>query len=138
MIAEWISMAVVVLAWGVYPLIIRTTGVSGPLGALILTVSALLPIGVALGVQGGFARPSTSDLVRLVVSGVIMGAGTTAFNFLANSRKIEASVAIPVVDTGMLLVTTLGAVWFFSEPITLRKVVGISLLVVGIAALRPG
>jgi drug/metabolite transporter (DMT)-like permease len=138
MLAEWISMAVVVLAWGTYPLIIRTTGVSGPLGALVLTVSALVPIGIALGVQGGFARPSASDLGRLVVSGVIMGAGTTAFNFLANSRKIEASVAIPVVDTGMLLVTTLGAIWFYSEPITLRKVLGIALLVAGIGALRPG
>lgn len=138
MTAEWTSMAVVVLAWGIYPLIIRTTGVSGPLGALVLTGSALLPIGVALGVRGGFARPQTSDLVRLVVSGVIMGAGTTAFNFLANSRKIDASVAIPIVDTGMLLVTTLGAMWFFSQPITPRKVVGITLLVAGIAALRPG
>jgi drug/metabolite transporter (DMT)-like permease len=138
MIAEWVSMAVVVIAWGVYPLVIRSTGVSGPVGALILTVSALVPIGVALGVQGGFTRPSMPDLVRLVVSGVIMGAGTTAFNFLVNSRKLEASVAIPIVDMGMLLVTTFGAVWFYSEPVTLRKVVGIGLLIAGIGVLRPG
>lgn len=137
MIAEWISMAVVVFAWGIYPLVIRPTGVSGPLGALILTVSALLPIGVALGVQGGVSRPSTPDLVRLALGGVIMGVGTTAFNFLVNSRKVDASVAIPVVDTGMLLVTTLGAIWFYSEPISVRKVVGIALLVVGIGVLRP-
>lgn len=138
MVAESISMVLVALAWGIYPLVVRATGVSGPLGALILTVSALLPIGVALGVQGDIARPSNTDAMRLVLSGVIMGIGTTAFNFLVNSRKLEASVAIPVVDTGMLLVTTVGAIWFYSEPVTLRKVIGISLLVAGIVALRPG
>jgi drug/metabolite transporter (DMT)-like permease len=137
MAAELISMVLVALAWGIYPLVVRATGVSGPLGALILTVSALLPIGIALGVQGDVTRPSNTDSMRLVLSGVIMGVGTTAFNFLVNSRKLEASVAIPVVDTGMLLVTTLGAIWFYSEPVTLRKVIGISLLVAGIVALRP-
>lgn len=131
-------MVVVVLAWGTYPLLIRSTGVSGPVGALVLTVSALVPIGVALVVQGGFARPSAAELWRLVLGGLIMGAGTTAFNFLINSRKFDASVAIPIVDTGMLLVTALGAIWFYSEPVTLRKLVGIALLVTGIGVLRPG
>jgi len=138
MVAEWTSMVVVVLAWGIYPLVIRSTGVSGPVGALVLTASALVPIGVALFIQGGLTRPSTADLWRLVWGGLIMGVGTTAFNFLINSRKVEASVSIPIVDTGMLLVTALGAVWFYSEPVTLRKVVGIALLVIGIGVLRPG
>lgn len=131
-------MAVVVLAWGGYPLIIRATGVSGPLGALVLTLSALVPIGLATVWHGSWARPSTPDLLRLVVGGLIMGVGTTAFNFLVNSRKLEASVAIPVVDTGMLLVTALGAICFYSEPMTLRKVAGIGLLVFGIVVLKPG
>lgn len=138
MVAEWISMAVVVLAWGCYPLIIRTTGVSGPLGALILTVSALVPIGIASLWHGSWTKPAAPDLLRLVVGGLIMGVGTTAFNFMVTSRKLEASVAIPVVDTGMLLVTALGAICFYSEPMTLRKVAGIGLLVVGIFVLKPG
>lgn len=131
-------MAVVVLAWGSYPLIIRTTGVSGPLGALILTLSALVPIGLASAWHGSWVKPSTPDLLRLVVGGLIMGVGTTAFNFLVNSRKLDASVAIPVVDTGMLLITAFGAIVFYSEPMTLRKIAGIGLLVLGIFVLKPG
>ncbi len=138
MAAEWLGMAIVVLAWGGYPLIIRVTGVSGPIGALLLTVSALIPIGVAVLWQGVLEKPSTADMGRLVLGGVIMGIGTTAFNFVINSRKLEASVAIPILDTGMLLVTAIGAMWFYSEPVTLRKVVGIGLLVLGIGVLRPG
>lgn len=131
-------MAVVVLAWGGYPLILRATGVSGPIGALVLTVSALLPIGAALLWNGSVAKPSNTDLWRLVVSGIVMGVGTTAFNFVINSRRVDASVSVPVMDTGMLLVTAVGAVWLYAEPLTPRKVVGIGLLLVGIAVLRPG
>lgn len=138
MAAEWISMVVVVLAWGGYPLIIRTTGVAGPMGALVLTVCALVPIGIALWWQGGLTRPSPNDLLRLVVAGVLMGIGTTAFNYLVNSRRLEASVAIPLVDTGMLLVSAAGAIWLYGEPLTARKVVGIGLLVLGIGVLKPG
>lgn len=138
MTAEWLGVVIVVLAWGGYPLIIRATGVSGPIGALVLTLSALIPIGAALLWQGALERPSTADVVRLVLGGMLMGVGTTAFNFVINSRKLDASVSIPILDTGMLLVTALGAIWFYSEPVTLRKVVGIGMLVVGIGVLRPG
>ncbi len=131
-------MAMVVLAWGGYPLILRASGVSGPIGALVLTLSALLPIGAALLWTGGVAKPSNPDLWRLVISGVVMGVGTTAFNFVINSRRVEASVSVPIMDVGMLLVTAVGAVWLYAEPLTLRKTIGIGLLLVGIAVLRPG
>jgi multidrug transporter EmrE-like cation transporter len=37
----------------------------------------------------------------------------------------------------MLIVTVLGAVWFFAEPFTARKAIGIALLLGGIFVLRP-
>ena len=66
-----------------------------------------------------------------------MGIGLLAFNALAVSRKLEASVSIPIVDTGMLIVSVLAAVLFFAEPITVEKCVGLALLVAGIVVLRP-
>ena len=53
------------------------------------------------------------------------------------SREIEASVAIPIVDTAMLFVSVIAAVLFFAEPITVRKCAGLALLVAGIVVLRP-
>ena len=73
----------------------------------------------------------------LVIAGAMMGIGLLAFNALAVSRQIEASISIPVVDTGMLIVSVLAAVLFFAEPIALKKCVGLALLVAGIAVLRP-
>ena len=66
-----------------------------------------------------------------------MGIGLLAFNAVTVSRQIEASISIPVMDTGMLIVSVLAAVLFFAEPVTLRKCAGLALLVAGIAVLRP-
>ena len=134
---EYLCIAVVAIAWGGYPLISRSTSVPGTLGALILTLCGLIPISLATVWSGGFVRPSASDLVKLGCAGVLMGAGTAAFNYLATSRRMDASISIPVVDTAMMLVTVIGAIVWFAEPVTARKLLGIGLLVAGIISLRP-
>jgi drug/metabolite transporter (DMT)-like permease len=134
---ELLCMAIVALAWGGYPLIARSSGVGGPLGALILTLCALVPSASLVLWQGVMARPSFVELTKLIVAGLIMGIGTTAFNYVVNSRQLDASISIPVIDTTMLLVTVIGAVLFFAEPLTMRKVIGIGLLIAGIVVLKP-
>lgn len=137
MTGVYVSMAVVVLAWGSYPLVVRSTGVGGPVGALLLTLAALLPIVTANLWQGGNTKLSIGDWVRFGIAGVIMGMGTTAFNFLVNDRRVDASIAIPMVNSGMLLVTMLGALWFYAEPASIRKLLGVALILAGMFVLRP-
>jgi drug/metabolite transporter (DMT)-like permease len=134
---ELICMVIVAFAWGGYPLIARSSGIGGPLGALILTLSALVPSSVMVLWQGAAIRPSPVELNKLVIAGLIMGIGTTAFNFVVNSRQLDASISIPIIDTAMLLVSVVGAVLFFAEPMTARKVIGVVLLIAGIAVLKP-
>jgi drug/metabolite transporter (DMT)-like permease len=134
---ELVCIAVVSLAWGGYPLISRSTAVPGPLGALLLTLFGLLPIATATWLDAATRAPALRDVGRLALAGLLMGCGTTAFNTLATSRRLDASVSLPIVDTTMLLVSVLGAVMFFAEPLTARKLAGIGLLVAGIAMLRP-
>ena len=136
MTADVACIAIVALFWGGYPLVARTSGYGGALGTLVLSLAGLVPIMVA-ALWGGLAvRPSTAQLVRLGVAGVMMGIGLIAFNRLANG-ELDASVSIPIVDTAMLLVSTVGALWFFEEPVTTQKLVGIALLMAGIVLLRP-
>ena len=63
--------------------------------------------------------------------------GTLAFNFVANSRQLEASISIPIVDVTMLIVSVAAAVIFFAEPLTAKKLLGFALLVAGIVVLKP-
>jgi len=134
---ELICMAIVALSWGGYPLVARSSGVGAPIGALLLTLSALIPIVGVVVWQGTMVRPSSVEIAKLVVAGVLMGIGMAAFNFIANSRQLDASISIPIVDTAMLLVTVVAAIVFFAEPVTAKKVVGIGLLIAGIIVLKP-
>jgi drug/metabolite transporter (DMT)-like permease len=137
MSTEYLCIAIVAVTWGAYPLVSRATSVGGALGALILTVCGLVPISIATLYSAPLARPSSGDLAKLAVAGLMMGTGTTAFNYIATSRRIDASIAIPIVDTSMLLVSVAAALLFFGEPLTARKLVGIGLLVTGILVLKP-
>lgn len=134
---EYICIALVTLFWGSYPLLARSAGGSGHLGTLVLSLSSLVPVVAMVLWQGAGARLPPSDLMKMVTAGLMMGIGLVAFILVANSRQLEASVSIPIMDTGMLIVTVVGAVLCFGEPVTVRKLFGVALLVAGILTLRP-
>jgi drug/metabolite transporter (DMT)-like permease len=134
---EYFGILVVAVFWGGYPLITRGVGIGGPLGALALSIVSLSTIAVATLWTGVEAWPTPSELARLAIAGLMMGIGLLAFNAVAASRNVDASVSIPIMDTAMLVVSVVAAVIFFAEPITLRKALGLALLVAGIFVLRP-
>jgi len=134
---DWFCIVVVALFWGGYPLIARLSDLGGPIGSLALSTVAFVPVVIAVWWVGMPQRPTTAQLWPLAVAGVMQGIGLLAFVQLASSRRMEASVAIPIADVSMLLVTTIGAILFYQEAVSLQKLAGVALLVLGIALLRP-
>jgi len=102
----------------------------------VLGSVAILPIAGTALAAGGWERPARGDLWPLLVAGLMQGVGLMAFVRVATG-KLEASVAIPVSDVAMLIVTTVGAILFFQETLTAQKLAGLAFLVVGILLLRP-
>lgn len=133
---EVICIALVAIFWGGYPLVARLSNFGGPLGSLVVALFALAPIGTAVLAGSDFARPTRGQLWPLVISGLMQGAGLLAFVRVATGR-LEASTAIPLSDVGMMMVTTVGALYFFQEAVTAQKLLGLGLLVAGIVLLRP-
>ena len=131
---DWIYIALVSVLWGGYPLITRLSTINGPLASLLLALSSLVPILIAVAVTGDTARPTRAQLWPILVGGLMQGLGLMAFVRVATS-KIEASIAIPISDAAMLIVTAAGALLFFQEAISVQKIAGLSLLVVGILLL---
>jgi multidrug transporter EmrE-like cation transporter len=131
-----LCIALVAAMWGGWPLVARSSGYGGPVGSLLLTFAGLVPIGLATLLQGATALPSTSACGRIAVAGAMMGAGLVAFNIVVNG-SLDASVSIPIVDAGALIVSTAGAIYFFGEALSPQKIIGIFLLVAGIVVLRP-
>lgn len=135
---ELLWIAAVALCWGAYPLVMRDAKVSSGLGSVALVLIGLVPVAVAARIEGsGWPKLASGDVIRLIAAGLMFGIGVVAFNAIATSRRLDASVAIPISDTAMMLVTVIGAMVFFAEPITTRKVIGIGLLVAGILTLKP-
>lgn len=132
---EYIWIVVTALTWGGYPLITRTAGFSGPRGALILMLTGLVPIAIMAARAGGDGWPTTAGLVKLSIAGLMMGIGLISFHALAVG-KMDLSVSIPTVDVAMMLVSAIGAMLFFAEPVTLQRLLGIGMLVGGIILLR--
>jgi drug/metabolite transporter (DMT)-like permease len=137
MTSEWVWIAVVAIFWGAYPLVTRACGYEGPWATLLVGVIAVAPVIAYVSWQGGaYARPSPGQLGALALAGLMQGVGLIAFLRVA-SGSLEASVAIPISDVAMLVVTAVGALVFFQEAVTLQKLFGLGLLVTGIALLRP-
>lgn len=134
--AEWICIALVAVFWGGYPLVARVSSYGGATASLVLALVSLVPIGAAALFMGDRIPPTRAQLWPVAIAGLMQGVGLLAFLRLATGR-LEASVAIPISDVGMLIVTTVGAIFFFQEAVNPQKLVGLGLLVVGIALLRP-
>lgn len=133
---EYVWIGLTALCWGGYPLVSRSAGYGSARGALILMLAGLLPIGIMAARSAQAGWPSSAGLIKLLIAGVMMGVGLIAFHALASS-SMDASVSIPIVDVAMLMVSAIGAMTLFSEPVTLQRLAGIALMLAGIALIRP-
>lgn len=133
---ETLWIVFIALCWGGYPLLSRSAAYDGPRGVLILMIAGLVPIVVAATLARSGAWPEPIPLFKLAMAGVMMGSGLLAFYALTTSA-MDASVSIPIVDVAMLMVSAVGAILIFSEPLTVQKGLGIALMLGGIVLIRP-
>ena len=131
-IVLWI-IAVIVF-WGAWPLVARVAGESGFMGAFVVSVFSFATVGAG-ACFAGIARPDADTFAVLGVAGVLMGLGLVAFNAASTSPLVEVSTVVPIIDTGMLLVSVIGGIVFFGESVTPRKLFAVALLVSGILLL---
>lgn len=133
--AEYLWITVVAITWGGYPLMARAAGQQGPLGPVLLMLGGLIPVCIAWQVLPAPDTPSQGFPTLLLLAGVAMGIGLTAYHAVLTS-PMHASLSIPIINVSMLLVSTVGAVIAFAEPVSIRKLVATALLVAGIALLQ--
>lgn len=136
MTQTYVQIVLVSVLWGGWPLLLRWAGPVGHTGAFLLSAFALIPLSF-MALATGFQMPQQQPLIKVVLAGVIMGAGMIAYNQVLTGGKIEISSLVPIVNTSMLAVTTIGGIIFFAESITPQKVAGFLLMLVGIYLLKP-
>jgi drug/metabolite transporter (DMT)-like permease len=135
------------LCWGLGEVAAKSvlhTRQVGPLAAIAVRSTVALPIlwGVwwALGtrLEQPFWRADAGVLWKLVLgAGVVAGAGGAAFFYLAISYG-EVSRVKPIAFSLAPAVGVIAAAVFLGEPLTVRKVAALVLIIAGVVLLSSG
>jgi drug/metabolite transporter (DMT)-like permease len=140
------------LFFGSYPLIIRKSGLPQAWIVLMLGLSSLVIGSISLllaksqtSKQSAIILVALTTLIVLfivlkrtgmpahkaIIIGLLAsawnGIGTFFYGQLLFLEKTQLSIGIPIMVSGMVLVTAIGGILLLGEPITLRKVTGICL-----------
>lgn len=143
----WFLLSVVTVLYTGYNLFVKVSGGHAS-GIATTTIIATITVQVAalttstifaifLLLRGGqvFSLPSASygwaALAGLCIGGAEIGY-LYLFSALGSRQAMEASVAIPVVVCGTVLISILASSLFFQEQIGIRQLLGAGLLSAGI------
>lgn len=120
--SHWLALTAG-LFFGIWPLVIKTSGLQPVSAAFILSgISAIvcLPF-LKLGGGGSW----TMGAVLLgVLAGLLNGAGTVAFQ-QAIASKLEISTVVFIILTLQVVITVLGGRVFYGDVFTPQKIAGI-------------
>jgi len=103
--------------------------------ALVLNAVAniLIKAGMARpDVQGGFVESLKTKWLSLPVIGGVICFGLALAAYSITLKKMDLSVAYPIMTTGGLFIISAVSVTYFKETITTVQMVGLALLVGGI------
>lgn len=132
---KWISYAFISMFFAGFTSVIAKTGLAGISGELGLVIRTLFVCGfvmlfalIAVPMQS-LSSVTSKNLLWLSLSGV-----TTAISwiFYYKALKIGDVATVSLIDKGSVVVAMLLAWFFLKEVITLRMIVGASLIVAGL------
>jgi multidrug transporter EmrE-like cation transporter len=117
------------------------TGFLLVLSTAALTMIANLLLRAGIDAAGGFLLGSAMEILRALVAlftqplfalgfAIYFLASVVWFRVVATE---PLSLAYPILVSLTFILVTAGAVFFFSEPLSLRKVVGLAVILAGIA-----
>lgn len=145
-----VLLAIVTLAYVGYNLLIKVSGDHVPaeatttvLAAVCLQTGALLTSMVfitVLGIQGGHTfRLSLPSYLWALGAGVCIGIAEICYlTIFGASNPLPASVVIPTVVTGTVVITLIVSILVFQERLGILQVAGAALVVAGIVCMFAG
>ena len=145
-----VLLAVVTLAYVGYNLMIKVSGDHMPpeatttvLAAFSLQAGAMLTsvvFFVYLGIQGGHTfRLSMPSYLFALAGGVCIGIAEICYLYIfGGPRPLPASVVIPTVVTGTIVITLIVSFLVFHERLSLVQLAGAAMIVGGIAVMFAG
>ena len=145
-----VLLAIVTLAYVAYNLLIKVSGDHVPaeattavLAAICLQAGALLTsltFLTALGIHGGHTfRLSLPSYLWALGAGVCIGVAEIGYlTIFGSASPLPASVVIPTVVAGTVIITLIASVLLFQERLGPLQMAGAAMVVVGIVCMFVG
>lgn len=115
------------LFFGAWPLVMRASGLATAWVVMILALGTGL---VGISVFKGTASPSLNGLLIGLAAGLLNGMGSLAYGKLLGMPEAEMSKIVPLLVVLIGAVGVFGGYFFYGEPFTLRKIIGIITVII--------
>lgn len=121
------------LMFGLWPLIMKKSGLTPMANAFTLTI-------VSLAVYLPFIRPMDYQTTRFltvgfglaVVAGILNGLGTIAFQKMVTNKEVAIATGVMLVILTQVVVTAVGGRLFYADLFTGKKVGGVAAAAVAV------
>jgi multidrug transporter EmrE-like cation transporter len=119
-----------VITWQILGLVLFSVGCSA-IGQIALKYGMALPSVQAALAAGGVVPVGTAIVTNPFVPGGLFLYGFSAVVWLFVLARLDVSIAYPFVSLGFIVTMSLGCL-LFGEPLTLRKVLGTIVVMLGV------
>lgn len=120
----YIYIALIAIASGTWPLVIRFTNLNAQWVAITVTFATAVVAGV-FSYFSSPALPPTRPIVIGLIAGTINAIGMVAWGRLITLKGVELSKVLPIAFVLMPVVSVVGAWLIFKEPMTIKKIAGV-------------
>ncbi len=132
-----LAVLITALGFGLWPLVARFAALSPIATALFASAGSFVVIVAGMRLpMFTYGQTSGGAVLICLVGGILNGIGFLAYSYIISNREWNLSLYIPVVVVLMSVITVIGGMVLFHEPVTAQKVVGILLAIAAIWVLN--
>lgn len=113
------------LCFGIWPLIMKSSGLNAIMAAFVLTAVSLLVYIPFL--KGSFDQAALlkTGIILAIVSGLLNGIGTIAFQKMVGAKDMDITQVVLMVIIIQVVITAVGGRLFYGDLFTVKKAGGI-------------
>ncbi len=113
------------LCFGIWPLIMKSSGFNATMASFVLTVVSLLVYLPLLKTNFDATAFLKIGMLLAVASGLLNGIGTVAFQKMVGAKGMEITQGVLIVIMIQVVITAAGGRLFYGDLFTAKKILGI-------------
>lgn len=129
----FLAVLITALGFGLWPLVARFAALSPIATALFASVGTVIVVAAGMRLpMFTYGQISGGAALICLVGGILNGIGFLAYAYIISNSDWNLSLYIPIAVVAMSVMTVIGGIILFHEPVTAQKLAGILLAIAAI------